>query len=204
MILAVMRSSMPSLLRRGLALEYTTLGWNVVGASVLLATAAEAGSVALAGFGVDSLIEIVASGVVVWQLKGEHGSRRERRSLQIIAIAFLLLAIYIAIQSGLALSGRSRPSHSTLAIVWLALTVAVMFALAAGKRTTGQRLANVVLQTEARVTLIDGMLAAAILLGVALNTALGWWWADPLAALVLVFYGLREARQAWHETSSTT
>ena len=96
------------LLRRGLMLEYVTLGWNVVGVVVLAIAAIAAGSVALAGFGVDSLIEIVASAVVVWQLKGEEGSDRERRALRIIAIAFVLLAIYIAVQSALTLQLAAR------------------------------------------------------------------------------------------------
>lgn len=189
------------LLRRGLTLEYVTLGWNVVGVVVLAIAALAAGSVALAGFGVDSLIEIVASAVVVWQLKGEEGSDRERRALRMIAVAFVLLAIYIAVQSALILSSENHPRHSTLGIVWLAVTVLVMFALAAGKRDTGRRLENPVLQAESRVTVIDGALAAAVLAGVVLNTALGWWWADPISALVILIYGLREARHAWTEAS---
>jgi divalent metal cation (Fe/Co/Zn/Cd) transporter len=187
------------LLRRGLMLEFLTLSWNVVGAVVLLISAFAAGSVALAGFGVDSMIEIVASAVVVWQLKGEVGSGRERRALQIIAVAFVLLALYIAAQAIVVLGSRSHPGRSVLGIAWLAVTVMVMFALAAGKRDTGRRLGNPVLLTEARVTVIDGALAAAVLLGVALNAAAGWWWADPLSALVILVYGLREARHAWLE-----
>ena len=188
-----------TLLRRGLLLEYATLGWNVVGVVVLAVAAVAAGSVALAGFGVDSLIEIVASTVVIWQLKGEEGSGRERRALRIIAVAFVLLAIYIAVQSAITLTSGTHPGHSTLGIVWLAVTVVAMFALAAGKRDTGYRLRNRVLQAESRVTVIDGALAAAVLAGVALNTAVGWWWADPLSALVILVYGLREARHAWAE-----
>ncbi len=185
------------LLQHGVMLEYATLFWNVVGTVVLIIAALAASSVALAGFGVDSLIEIVASAVVVWQLKGDEGSGRERRALRVIAVAFVLLAIYIAIQSAVALTSQSHPGHSTLGIVWLAASVLVMFALAAGKRNTGERLGNAVLQTESRVTLIDGTLAAAVLAGVVLNAAAGWWWADPLSALVILIYGLREAHHAW-------
>jgi divalent metal cation (Fe/Co/Zn/Cd) transporter len=187
------------LLQRGLMLEYATLSWNVVGTVVLIIAAVAVSSVALAGFGVDSLIEIVASAVVVWQLKGEQGSGRERRALRIIAVAFVLLAIYIAVQIAVTLTSQSHPGHSTLGIVWLAATVLAMFALAAGKRNTGHRLGNAVLQTESRVTLIDGALAAAVLAGVVLNAAAGWWWADPLSAIVILIYGLREAHHAWAE-----
>ena len=187
------------LLRRGMALEYATLAWNLVGVVVLAVAAVTANSVALAGFGVDSLIEIVASAVVVWQLNGEEGSTRERRALQVIAVAFVLLAIYIAVQTAVTFSSDTHPGHSTLGIVWLAMTVMAMIALAAGKRVTGRQLGNPVLRAESRVTVIDGALAAAVLLGVLLNAALGWWWADPTSALVILFYGLREARHAWTE-----
>lgn len=189
------------LLRRGLMLEYTTLAWNVVGVIVLAIAAIAAGSVALAGFGVDSLIEIVASAVVVWQLKGEEGSNRERRALRVIAVAFVLLAVYIAVQSAITLTAGTRPGHSRLGIVWLAVTVVTMLLLAAGKGDTGRQLGNHVLETESRVTLIDAGLAAAVLAGVALNAAAGWWWADPLSALIILGYGLREARHAWAEAS---
>ena len=187
------------LLQRGLVLEYLTLSWNVVGSVVLLLSAIATGSVAFAGFGVDSLIEIIASAVVVWQLRGEAGSGRERRALRIIAAAFLMLAVYIAAQSAVTFTSRSHPGYSTLGMIWLAATVIAMLTLAAGKRDTGRRLANQVLETEARVTVIDGALAAAVLAGVVLNSAAGWWWADPLSALVILVYGLREARHAWAE-----
>ena len=119
----------------------------------------------------------------------------------VYSVAFVLLAIYIAVQSAVTLGSHSHPGHSTLGIVWLAATVLAMFGLAAGKRDTGKRLGNPVLQAESRVTVIDGALAAAVLAGVVLNAALGWWWADPLSALVILIYGLREARHAWTEAS---
>jgi divalent metal cation (Fe/Co/Zn/Cd) transporter len=192
-------ASNEELLHRGLMLEFATLSWNVVGTIVLIIAAVAASSVALAGFGVDSLIEIVASAVVVWQLKGEEGSGRERRALRVIAVAFVLLAIYIAVQIAVTLTSQSHPGHSTVGMAWLAATVLAMFALAAGKQNTGERLGNAVLQTESRVTFIDGALAAAVLAGVVLNAAAGWWWADPLSALVILIYGLREAHHAWAE-----
>ncbi len=186
-----------ALLRRGLLLEYLTLTWNVAGAVILAIAAVASGSLALAGFGVDSLIEIVASGVVVWELRGESGSQREQVALRVIAVAFALLAVYIAIQAAIILAGGSRPRRSTLGVIWLGVTVVAMWALAYGKRRTGMQLQNRVLMTEARVTVIDGALAGVVLLGVALNAGLGWWWADPTSSLVILLYGVRESRHAW-------
>ena len=182
------------LLRRGRVLEGITLGWNVAGIVVLAVAAVAARSVALAGFGLDSLIEIGASTVVLWELSGS-GEDRQRRALRLIGGAFVALAAYLAVQSVLVLVTGYRPGHSVLGISWTAVTAAAMFALAAGKARTGKALGNPVLITEGRVTLVDGILAVAVLAGLVLNAAAGWWWADPLAALVIVFYAMREARE---------
>jgi divalent metal cation (Fe/Co/Zn/Cd) transporter len=160
---------------------------------VLGITAWTARSVALAGFGLDSLIEIGASTVVIWELSGT-GADRQRRALRLIGGAFLALAAYLLVQSTWALAAGHRPHHSVAGIAWTAITAAAMVALAAGKARTGSRLDNPVLCTEGRVTLIDGILAAAVLAGLVLNAALGWWQADPIAGYVLVYYALREAR----------
>ncbi len=182
------------LLRRGFLLEYVTLGWNVAGIVVLAVAAVAARSVALAGFGLDSLIEIGASVVVVWELSGT-GEERQRRGLRLIGSAFTALAVYLLIQSTVVLAAGYRPGHSLPGIAWTALTAAVMFALAAGKARTGRALGNPVLRTEGRVTMVDGILATAVLAGLALNAAAGWWWADPAAGYVLVYYAAREARE---------
>lgn len=182
------------LLRRGRLLEAMTLCWNVVGIVVLAVAAIRARSVALAGFGLDSLIEIGASTVVLWELAGT-GEQRQRRALRLIGGAFFLLALYLAVQSAIVLATGYHPRHSALGVAWTAATAAVMFALAAGKSRTGKALHNPVLLTEGRVTLVDGILASAVLTGLALNAAAGLWWADPLAALVIVGYALLEARQ---------
>ncbi len=187
-----------TLLHRGVLLEYATLSWNVVGCVVLVLAAVAAGSVALAGFGVDSLIEIVASLVVIWQLR-DADDGRTRVALRVIAVGFGLLAVYIAAQATYTLVAANHPGTSVAGMVWLSLTVVLMLALAAGKRDTGARLGNRVLQTEARVTVIDGLLAATVLVGIVLNAAAGWWWADPASAFVLMFYAIREARHAWME-----
>lgn len=174
-------------------MEYATLGWNVVGIVVLAITAIAARSVALAGFGLDSLIEIGASTVVIWELSGT-GEARQRKALRLIGLAFALLAGYLAVQSTVVLIGGFHPRHSVGGIVWTAITAVVMFVLAAGKARTGAALENPVLRTEGRVTVIDGILATAVLVGLVLNAGLGWWWADPLAGYVLVFYAAREVR----------
>lgn len=181
------------LLRRGRLLESVTLGWNVVGICVLAVAALAARSVALAGFGLDSLIEIGASTVVLWELAGT-GEERQRRALRFIGAAFLALAAYLAVQSTWALLVGYHPRHSPLGIAWTGVTAAAMFALAAGKARTGQALNNPVLIAEGRVTAIDGILAVAVLTGLALNSFAGWWWADPAAGYLLVYYALREAR----------
>jgi divalent metal cation (Fe/Co/Zn/Cd) transporter len=182
------------LVRRGFVLEYMTLGWNVAGIVVLAFAAVEARSVALAGFGLDSLIEIGASTVVIWELSGT-GEDRQRRGLRLIGWAFGALAVYLLVQSTFVLAAGYHPRHSVAGIVWTAVTAAVMFALAAGKARTGRALDNPVLRTEGRVTTIDGILAAAVLLGLVLNAVAGWWWADPAAGYVLVYYAAREVRE---------
>jgi divalent metal cation (Fe/Co/Zn/Cd) transporter len=166
------------LLRWGFALEYVTLAWNVAGIVVLAIAATAARSVALAGFGLGSLIEIGASTMVIWELSGA-GAERQRRGLRLIGYAFAALAVYLAVQSTVELAAGYHPRHSVLGIAWTAVTAVVMFALASGKARTGRALDNPVLRTEGRVTMIDGILAVAVLLGLVLNAGLGWWWADP-------------------------
>ncbi len=108
---------------------------------------------------------------------------------------FTGLAVYLLVQSTVVLAAGYRPRHSLAGIVWTAVTAVVMFALAAGKARTGRALGNPVLCTEGRVTLIDGILAAAVLAGLVLNAAAGWWQADPAAGYVLVYYAAREVRE---------
>ena len=181
--------------RAGFVLEGITLGWNVVGIVVLAITAIAARSVALAGFGLDSFIEIGASTVVLWELSGT-GEERQRTALRIIGAGFIALAVYLAVQSTYVLAAGHHPKHSVAGIVWTALTAAVMFGLALGKARVGRALDNPVLRTEGRVTMVDAFLATAVLVGLALNAGLGWWWADPLAGYVILFYGLKEGRAA--------
>ena len=161
---------------------------------VLAVAAVGAKSVALAGFGLDSLIEIGASTVVVWELSGT-GEERQRRALRLIGVGFAALTLYLLVQSTLVLAVGFHPRHSPLGIAWTAVTAAVMFALAAGKSRTGEALDNPVLKAEGHVTRIDGLLAAAVLVGLVLNAGFGWWFADPLTGYVLVYYAVREVKE---------
>jgi divalent metal cation (Fe/Co/Zn/Cd) transporter len=151
------------LIRRGLLLEYLTLGWNVVGVVIVVVAAYMARSVAL----------------------------------RLIGAAFFALALYILAQITVTLLTQTHPAPSIGGIAWLAATFIAMLFLAYGKRVTGKQLGNVVLMTEGHVTLIDAYLAGAVLIGLVLNALFGWWWADPLASLVIVYYGIREGMHAW-------
>jgi divalent metal cation (Fe/Co/Zn/Cd) transporter len=183
------------LLSRGRKLEAATLGWNIVGVFVLAFAAVQARSVALAGFGLDSLIEIGASTVVLWEL-ANVSEERQHRAMRLIGFAFVGLAGYLGIQSTVVLVVGFHPHHSPLGIVWTGVTAVVMFALASGKASTGAALGNPVLRAEGRITMVDGILATAVLIGLMLNAVAGWWWADPLAGYVLLFYAVREARES--------
>jgi divalent metal cation (Fe/Co/Zn/Cd) transporter len=189
------RTSHARLLSRGRKLEAATLGWNIVGVFVLAFAAAQARSVALAGFGLDSLVEIGASTVVLWELAAVS-QERQRRAMRLIGLAFVGLAVYLGIQSTVVLITGFHPHHSPLGIGWTGVTAAVMFGLALGKAKTGAALDNAVLRVEGRITMIDGILATAVLIGLILNAVAGWWWADPLAGYVLLYYAVREARES--------
>ncbi|MEZ5169534.1 MAG: cation transporter [Acidimicrobiia bacterium] len=184
------------LTRRGLRLEYATLAWNLGEVIVLVAAAVSARSVALAGFALDSGIEIYASLIVVWHLRGSADAEREHRAVRRIGTAFLGLAAFIAAQTVATLAAGIRPDSSALGIGWLSVTVVAMYGLAAAKRSTGRETENVVLLTEAEVTFVDGSLALAILVGLVLNAALGWWWADLAGGVVLIGYGVKEGLEA--------
>lgn len=186
------------LVRTGIGLEAVTLAWNVVGVVVLAVLAYASASVALLGFGLDSLIEIFASIVVIWELTGVD-ERRQKLALRLIGVAFALLAVYLLVQAAVALIAGHRAAPTPAGAGWTAATAVAMFALAFGKARVGRRLGNRVLITEGRVTLVDGILACSVLAGIALDGVFGWWWADPVAGLVIVVYAVREAVQIFRE-----
>jgi divalent metal cation (Fe/Co/Zn/Cd) transporter len=177
--------------RCGLRLEFATLAWNVVEIG-FVAAAVIARSVALAGFALDSGIEIFASLVVIGQLREGSDPERERRALRRIGLAFFALACYLVAQTIATLVLDVHPDHSPLGIGWLGATVIVMYVLAWWKHRTGVALGHAVLLAEARVTAVDGVLATGVLVGLVLNALAGWWWADVVAGVVVIVYGLRE------------
>lgn len=182
--------------RRGLRLEYLTVAWNTIEAVVALVAGVLAGSIALVGFGLDSLIEIFAASVVIWQLRGVSEDR-ERQALRLIAVSFFALAAYVTIEAVRDLLLRDEPATSTAGIVLAALSLAVMPSLALAKRRVGRRLANPVLVADSTETLLCAYLSAILLTGLVLNAAVNWWWADPLAGLGIAALALREGKEAW-------
>ena len=178
------------LVRRGLRLNYLTIGYNVVEALVSLVAGLVAGSVALVGFGIDSVIEVSASIAAQWRLRvdADH-ARRERVELltrRAIGWSFLALALYVALDSGKSLWLREHPDRSIMGIVILTMSVIVMPVLSRAKRRVARALDSRALASEATQTSLCAWLSAIALTGVALNAALGWWWADPVAALAMV------------------
>ena len=180
----------PELVRRGLRLNYLTIGYNTIEAAVSLAAGLVAGSVALIGFGVDSAIEVTASVAAQWRLRSdldpERRERVERVTHRVIGASFLALAAYVVVDSVITLWQREAPGPSILGCIVLVLSVIVMPVLARAKRTVARGLTSRALQAEAMQTSLCAYLSVIALAGVALNTLLGWWWADPAAALLMV------------------
>jgi divalent metal cation (Fe/Co/Zn/Cd) transporter len=174
-------------------LEVATLAWNIVGVGVLAASALAAHSVALGGFGLDSLIEIGASTVVIWELRGDD-AQRSHRALRGIALAFAGLAVYLVVQGIIVLASRYHAGQSDLGLGWTGLTAIAMWLLARAKGRAGRELGNAVLTSEAHVTMIDCILATSIFVGVGAHALWGWWWADPIGGFVLAVYAVKECR----------
>jgi len=188
--------------RKALQLEYATIGWNVGEAFLTIGLGIAAGSLALIGFGSDSIIELFASGVVVWHLIPGHEVDHPERTalaLRLVAVAFAALAIVLVSMSIRDLVSGRRPEESPWGIAYLGVTALVMFTLARFKKRLAERLDSAPLQSEASMTFLDGVLAAGTMLGLALNALVGWWWADPAAALLVGLAAANEARENWEE-----
>ena len=183
---------MNDLKRSGRRLQRVTIAWNLAEVVITIGLGVVAGSLALVAFGLDSLLEVGASLVVLWQMAADGHERRDRAG-RLVGFAFALLAAYLVAAGARALWIRAEPESSPLGIAYLAVTALVMFALARRKQEVGWRLDSAPFLAEARMTFLDGCLATAILTALALNTWLGWWWADAAAAGVV---GLAAAREA--------
>ncbi len=188
--------------RRALILEYATIAWNLGEAVFTISLGLAAGSLALIGFGTDSIIEMFASAVVVWHIRPGHAtdaSDRTKRALRMVAFAFLVLGVILATASVRDLVVGQRARESIPGIVYLAVTAVVMFALAVAKRRTADRLDSAPLRSEASMTFLDGILSTLTLTGLALNAAYGWAWADSTAALLVAVAAANEARENFAE-----
>jgi divalent metal cation (Fe/Co/Zn/Cd) transporter len=166
-------------------LEYLTVAWNVLEVFFTIGLGIAAGSLALIAFGLDSLIEIFASSVVLWHLRGDGNRAQTRRAMGLVAIAFFGLAAILLAAAAQGLAAGRVAEHSPLGIAYLAVTAGVMFTLSWRKRLLGSSLANHPLEHEARITFLDGMLATGVLFALVANLAFGWWWADPIAAALV-------------------
>jgi divalent metal cation (Fe/Co/Zn/Cd) transporter len=187
------------LVRRARHLAWLGLGWHCIEAAVAIAAGIAAGSVALIGFGADSLVEAAAGIVVLWLMTAARSSSHsaERRAQQLIAASFLILAAYVGFEAARDLLGGHRPDASWIGIVLSVVTLATMPPLAAAKRRVGDELGSSATSSESRQTMLCAYLSAALLVGLLGNAALGSWWADPLVALAIAAVAVREARDAW-------
>lgn len=182
--------------RTALWLAYATIAWNSIEAVVAVASGIVAGSVALIGFGLDSVVEVGSALVVAWQFRGVS-EEREARALRLIALSFFALAAYIAFDSARALLGGDRSETSVAGIVIAALSLVVMPLLVWAKRRTAVALGSRTVAADGRQTMLCTYLSAVLLAGLGLNALFGWWWADPLTALAIAGVAVNEGRQAW-------
>lgn len=195
-------STRAAAVQRGLSLEYFTVAWNLLEALVTLVSGAVAGSIALIGFGLDSLIEVASGGILLWRLHSDYDEERreavEQRALKLVGISLLALAAYVGGDSVLSLVRREAPEQSLPGIALAIVSLVVMPLLARAKRKVAAALGSPALQADSRQTDICVYLSAILLLGLLLNAALGWWWADPAAGLIMapliVYEGIQALR----------
>lgn len=174
-----------------------TITYNAIEAAIALAAGTVASSTALIGFGLDSIVEVLSAAAVAWQFAGPNPETRERVALKVIAVSFFGLALYVTVDAVLSLTGLQQPQRSPVGIALAATSLAVMPLLSVIERRTGQQLGSASAIADSKQTLICSYLSAAILVGLLLNTVLGWTWADPVAGLVVVVFAVREGLEAW-------
>jgi divalent metal cation (Fe/Co/Zn/Cd) transporter len=184
-------------LRAGRQLEYFTLGWNLTEAAVAVGAGVFAGSIALIGFGIDSLIESLSGGILLWRLHAtDTTEKRERLALRLVGVSFFVLAFYVAFEAGKSLLRREQPDISVVGIVLSIVSLIAMPLLARAKRRVAARLESRALYADSRQTDICAYLSAILLAGLLFNALLGWWWADPVAALCMLPLIFREGIEA--------
>lgn len=186
-----------TLTRRIRWLVAATISYNLIEAAVALTEGTRASSTALIGFGLDSLIEVTSAAAVAWQFAARDPQRRERITLRVIAFSFFALALYVATASAMSLSGIAEPRHSPIGITLAAASLVIMPLLSRAQRTAGRELGSPTAIADSKQTLLCTYLSAILLLGLLLNTLLGWSWADPLAALVIAVIAAKEGLDAW-------
>ena len=193
------------LLARGLRLESLTIGWNIAEGLIAVGAGMAAGSIALIGFGVDSFVETISGTILLWRLRAEVGGDAdeeriehvERRAERLVAVSFAILASYVAFEAIRTLADQERPAASPVGIVLTTVSIGFMLWLARAKRETGEGLGSRALIADSKQTYACWYLSVTTLAGLALNAAFGLWWADPVAALLIAFFLVREAREAW-------
>ena len=185
--------------RRTRLLAWGGIGWHVVEFAIAIAAGLAAGSIALIGFGADSLIEALAGGVVLWLFTGNRrgSSSAERHAQQLIAVSFFLLAGYVGVEAVRTLLNGDHPAASWIGIGLAAFTAPTMPLLAYAKRRLGNQLHSAATVKEAAQTQLCAYLSVALLIGLLANALAGWWWADPLTALVIAAVALKEGRESW-------
>jgi len=187
-----------SLLRRRIRLLVAaTIAYNVVEAVVAITAGAIASSTALIGFGLDSVVEVGSAAAVAWQFSAADPHRRERVTLRLIAASFFALAAYVSVESVRALVGGADAEHSSVGIGLAALSLLVMPILSYAQRRAGREFGSASAVADSRQTLLCTYLSGVLLVGLIVNATLGWWWADPLAALVIAAVAVKEGREAW-------
>ncbi|MFN2617211.1 MAG: cation transporter [Thermoleophilaceae bacterium] len=187
------------LVARARLLAWVSLGWHVGEAAIAGAAGAAAGSIALVGFGADSVVETAAAAVVVWRFgRGRASSEAaERRAQRLIALSFIAIGVVVAVEALHTLAAGTHPDPSVVGIVLGAVTLATMPPLAAAKARVGERLGSAATRGEGRQNLLCAYLSAALLVGLLANAIAGLWWADPAAALVIAGVALKEGRGSW-------
>jgi divalent metal cation (Fe/Co/Zn/Cd) transporter len=179
------------------------VAYNAVEATVAVAAGAVASSVALVGFGLDSIVEMSSALIILWQFRHPMPEARERRALRLIAMSFFALAAYVSFESVRALVVGQVAEVSAVGIVVASVSLVVMPVLSWAQRRTGRALGSATVVADSKQTLLCTYLSAVLLAGLLLNAMLGWWWADPVVGLVIAALALREGREAWHGDACT-